>query len=46
MTKIHAEIGILLIGTTTPRLSKYIAQGLQGLKKIDGIRYKITTWVQ
>jgi uncharacterized protein (TIGR00106 family) len=42
MTKIHAEIGILPIGTPTPSLGKYIAQGLKSLKTIEGIRYKTT----
>ena len=42
MTKIHAEIGILPIGTPTPSLGRYTAQGLKGLKKIEGIRYQAT----
>ena len=42
MTKIHAEIGVLPIGTSSPSLSKYIANGLKNLKKIDGIRYQVT----
>ncbi|MDE1762743.1 MAG: MTH1187 family thiamine-binding protein [Thaumarchaeota archaeon] len=42
MTKIHAEIGILPIGTPTTSLGKYIEHGLASLKKIDGIRYETT----
>ncbi|MGI0045883.1 MAG: MTH1187 family thiamine-binding protein [Nitrosotalea sp.] len=42
MTKIHAELGILPIGTSSPSLGKYIASGLKNLKKIDGIRYQVT----
>ena len=42
MTKIHAEIGVLPIGTSSTSLSKYIAGGIESLKKIDGIRYKVT----
>ncbi|MGB9003416.1 MAG: MTH1187 family thiamine-binding protein [Nitrosotalea sp.] len=42
MTKIHAEIGVLPIGTSSPSLGKYIANGLKSLKKVDGIRYQVT----
>ncbi|MDE1827045.1 MAG: MTH1187 family thiamine-binding protein [Thaumarchaeota archaeon] len=42
MTKIHAEIGVLPIGTSSPSLGKYIANGLKSLQKIEGIRYQVT----
>lgn len=42
MTKIHAELGVLPIGTSSPSLSRYIAKGLQNLKKVDGIRFQVT----
>jgi uncharacterized protein (TIGR00106 family) len=42
MTKVHAEIGVLPIGTSSTSLSKYIASGVERLKKIEGIRYKVT----
>ncbi len=42
MVKIHAEIGILPIGTSSTSLSKYIAKGIGNLKMIDGIRYQVT----
>jgi len=42
MTKVHAELGVLPIGTSSPSLSKYIASGLQNLKKVDGIRFQVT----
>ncbi|HJU14280.1 MAG TPA: MTH1187 family thiamine-binding protein [Candidatus Nitrosotalea sp.] len=42
MTKIHAELAILPIGTPTPSLGTYIAQGLKGLDRIDGIRFQTT----
>jgi len=41
MAKIHAEIGVLPIGTSSTSLSKYIARGVESLKKIDGIRYQV-----
>lgn len=42
MTKVHAELGVLPIGTSTPSLGKYIAHGLKRLGSIDGIRYQTT----
>ncbi|MDE1726799.1 MAG: MTH1187 family thiamine-binding protein [Thaumarchaeota archaeon] len=42
MTKIHAELGVLPIGTSSPSLGKYIANGVKSLEKIDGIRYQVT----
>ena len=42
MTKVHAEIGVLPIGTSSTNLSKYIAKGVNSLKKIDGIKYQVT----
>ncbi|MGI0072326.1 MAG: MTH1187 family thiamine-binding protein [Nitrosotalea sp.] len=42
MTKIHAEIGVLPIGTSSTSLSKYIASGVESLKKIEGIKYQVT----
>jgi uncharacterized protein (TIGR00106 family) len=42
MTKVHAEIGVLPIGTPSTSLSKYIAKGVNSLKKIDGIKYQVT----
>lgn len=42
MTKIHAELGVLPIGTSSPSLGRYIANGLKKLKKVDGIRYQVT----
>ena len=42
MTKIHAEIGVLPIGTSSTSLSKYIASGVESLKKIEGIGFKVT----
>lgn len=42
MAKVHAEIGVLPIGTSSTSLSKYIAKGVNSLKKIDGIRYQVT----
>lgn len=42
MTKIHAEIGVLPIGTSSTSLSKYIAKGIDRLKKIKGINYQVT----
>ena len=40
--KIHAEIGILPIGTSSTSLGKYIAKGVATLKRIEGIRYQVT----
>lgn len=42
MAKIHAELAILPIGTPTPSLGKYIAEGLKGLGRINGIRFQTT----
>ena len=42
MAKVHAEIGVLPIGTSSTSLSKYIARGIDSLKKIEGIRYQVT----
>ena len=42
MAKVHAEIGVLPIGTSSTSLSKYISKGVESLKKIDGIRYQVT----
>lgn len=42
MAKIHAELGILPIGTSTPSLSRYLAHGIKSLDKIEGIRYQTT----
>ena len=42
MAKVHAEIGVLPIGTASTSLSRYIAKGVESLKKIDGIRYQVT----
>ncbi|MGI0068751.1 MAG: MTH1187 family thiamine-binding protein [Nitrosopumilaceae archaeon] len=42
MTKVHAEIGVLPIGTSSTSLSKYIASGVESLKKIEGIKYQVT----
>lgn len=42
MAKVHAEIGVLPIGTSSTSLSRYIAKGVESLKKIDGIRYQVT----
>jgi len=33
MAKVHAEIGVLPIGTSSTSLSKYIAKGVESLKK-------------
>jgi len=42
MTKVHAEIGILPIGTSSASLGKYIAEAVNRLKKVDGIRHQVT----
>jgi uncharacterized protein (TIGR00106 family) len=42
MTKVHAEIGVLPIGTSSTSLGKYIAKAVSSLKKIYGIRYQVT----
>lgn len=42
MGTIHAEIGILPIGTGSTSLGKYIAKGIKSLKNIDGIKYQVT----
>ena len=42
MGKVHAEIGILPIGTGSTSLGKYIARGVKSLKNIEGIKYQVT----
>lgn len=42
MGKVHAEIGILPIGTGSTSLGKYIARGIKSLKNIEGIKYQVT----
>ena len=42
MVKVHAEIGVLPIGTSSTSLSKYIAKGINSLRNIEGIKYQVT----
>jgi len=37
------KFGVLPIGTLSPILGKYITNSLKNLKKIDGMRYQVTS---
>lgn len=41
MPRVHAEIGLLPIDTSSTSLSKYIATTISALDKIDWIRYEV-----
>ncbi len=41
--RVHAELGILPIGTGTTSLGKYIAKGINALKSVNGIKYEVTS---
>lgn len=40
MTKIHAEISLVPIGTKTASLGMYIAKAINSLKDVHGIKYE------
>ena len=40
--RVHAELGVLPIGTGSTSLSKYIAKGIDALKDVKGIKYEVT----
>ena len=40
--RVHAELGVLPIGTGSTSLSKYIAKGVDALKDVKGIKYEVT----
>ena len=40
--RVHAELGVLPIGTSSTSLSKYIAKGVDALKGVKGIKYEVT----
>ena len=40
--RVHAELGVLPIGTGSTSLSKYIARGVDALKDVKGIKYEVT----
>ncbi len=42
IVSIHAELGVVAIGTGSPSLSKYIAKGITALKGVKGIKYNVT----
>ena len=41
--RVHAELGILPIGTGTTSLGKYIAKAIGALKSVNGIKYEVTS---
>ena len=40
--RVHAELGVLPIGTNSTSLGKYIAKGIDALKDVKGIKYQVT----
>lgn len=40
--RVHAELGVLPIGTGSTSLAKYIAKGVDALKDVKGIKYQVT----
>ena len=40
--RVHAELGVLPIGTSTTSLGKYIAKAIDALKSVNGIKYEVT----
>ena len=40
--RVHAELGVLPIGTSTTGLGKYVAKGIDALKSVNGIKYEVT----
>ena len=42
MVNVHAELGVLPIGTGSTSLGKYIAKSVSVLKNMHGIKYQVT----
>lgn len=42
MSKIHAEISIIPIGTKSTSVSEYISKAVSSLKNVKDIRYQVT----
>lgn len=40
--RVHAELGVLPIGTGSTSLGEYIAKGISVLEHMDGIKYQVT----